>query len=169
MTRSNPRARLGATAVALFAALTTATPLARAGDQECAAVMAWGQLQMFERGPNGKLMYRAFDADKKAWGEWVPLTGREIASAPSALLTDGGTRLAVFFRGTDGKLQHVFRDKETGWSGVIGLGDRELRSGPTAVIADEVLTVFARGVAGKRMKIFYDKDAGSWTDWSDAE
>ncbi len=169
MTRSIPRSRSVATVVALVATLAVTAPRARAGDQECSAVMAWGQLQMFERGPNGKLMHRAFDADKKAWGEWVPLGDREIASTPAALMTDGGTRLAVFFRGTDGKLQHVFRDKETAWSGVIGLGDRELRSGPTAVIADEVLTVFARGVAGKLMKIFYDKDAGSWTNWSDAE
>ncbi len=169
MTLPNSPTRFVATAVALVVALTVAAPRGRAGDQECAAVMAWGQLQMFERGPDGKLRHRAFDADKKAWGEWVPIADREIASAPSALLTDGGTRLAVFFRGTDGKLQHVFRDKETAWSGVIPVGDRELSSGPTAVIADEVLTVFARGVAGKLMKIFYDKDNGGWTNWSDVE
>ena len=142
---------------------------ASAGDREYASVMAWDKLQVYERGDNGKLRHRSFDPDKKEWAKWEVLVDQEISSSPSALMTDGGSRLAVFFRGADGKLSHVFRDKDTGWSAVIGLGDRELTSAPNAVIAGEQLTVFARGAKGQQMQISYDKAKGSWTDWVDVD
>ncbi len=49
------------------------------------------------------------------------------------------------------------------------LGDRELKSAPTAVIVGEQLTVFARGSKGQQMQIFYDKAKGGWSEWSDVE
>jgi hypothetical protein len=142
--------------------LASAGPL-RAGDQEYSAVMAWGTLEMFERGSSGKLMNRSFNPEKNAWSAWDVLSAESITSSPSALLTDGGTRLAIFFRGTDGKLYHIFRDKETPWSRVIGLGSQEMLTTPTAVIVAEVLTVFARNTDGTLMKIYYEKEKGSWT------
>lgn len=140
-----------------------------AGDQEYSSVMAWDKLQMYERGDSGKLRHRSYDPDKKEWAKWETLADKEITSSPSALMTDGGTRLAVFFRGADGKLYHVFRDKETAWSDAIVLGDRELKSAPTAVIVSEQLTVFARGPKGQQMQIYYDKAKGGWSDWSDVD
>ena len=142
---------------------------ASAGDREYATVMAWGKLQVYERGGNGKVMHRSMDPETKEWTKWEALTDKEVTSSPSALMTDDGNRLAVFFRGADGKLSHVFRDKETGWSQPIDLGDREMASGPTAVIAGGQLTVFARSMAGKPMQIYYDKVKGGWTDWIDID
>jgi hypothetical protein len=167
--KSLPRSIGCGVVLALLVVLAGPASVGSAGDQEYSAVMAWGKLQVYERGSNGKLMHRSFNPEKKAWSKWEPVTAKEISSAPWALMTDGGTRLAVFFRGTDGKLYHVYRDKEGAWSEVIGIGDREMRSGPTAVLVGEELTVFARGTSGKLMKIYYDKGKGDWSDWSDVD
>lgn len=149
-------------------ALVAFGSVATAGDQESSAVMAWGKLQMFERGGNGKLLHRTLDPDTKEWSKWEALADKEITSSPSALVS-ANDRLVVFFRGANGKLHHVYRDKETGWSEVFGLGTRDLSSGPTGVMVGEQLTVFARGTAGKQMWIYYDKAADSWTDWADVD
>lgn len=145
------------------------SPAHSAGDQEFSAVMAWGTLQLYERGSSGKLMNRSFDPEKEIWSTWEELTNERITSSPSALITDGGTRLAVFFRGTNGRLYHIFRDKEKEWSPVIGLGTQEMLTAPTAVVVGDVLTVFARNTKGGLMKIYYDKQKWSWTDWMDVE
>jgi hypothetical protein len=164
-----PRPIRSVIALVLFVLVAGPYSILWAGDEEYSAVMAWGKLEMYERGSNGTLMHRSFEPETKAWSEWEQLTDERITSSPSALMTDGGTRLAVFFRGTNGRLYHLFRDKETEWSRVIGLGDREMRSGPSAVIVGEVLTVFARSTHGTLMEIHYDKARWSWTGWSEVE
>ena len=159
-----------AVVLALLTVFTLPNSVLRAGDEEYSAVTAWRKLEMFERGSNGKLMHRSFDPEKKTWTKWKQLADIEISSSPSALMTGGGTRLAVFFRGPGRKLYHIFRDQETGWSEVIGLGfDRDMKSGPTAAMVGDELTVFARGLDGKLMRIYYDKEQTSWTGWSDVD
>jgi len=132
-----------------------------------ATAMAWGKLYVFERGSNGKLMHRSFDPQKKEWSKWEQLGDKESTSPPSALSTPA--QLVVFFRGSDGKLYHIFQNIGSGWSEVIGLGAREMQSGPTAVMVGWEMTVFARGKNGKLMKTYYDRPKNAWSDWSDVD
>jgi hypothetical protein len=157
------------TCVLSFLMTACAARLDAAGDQECSSVMAWGRLELYERGSSGHLMQRFFDTKERSWSAWEAVGRERITSTPSALMTNGGTRLAVFFRGLDGKLWHLFRDQNSGWSAVIGLGSRELATAPNAVVAAGVLTVFARNSDGVLMKIYYDQDQTSWTDWMNVE
>src|SRR5690349_12859673 len=101
----------------VFVLLLVAIPVS-AGDQEYAAVMVWGRLEIYERGNSGQLMNRSFDPELQTWSPWTVLSAERITSSPSALMTNNGTRLAVFFRGTDGRLFHIFRDEATPWSKV---------------------------------------------------
>jgi hypothetical protein len=141
--------------------------LPNAGNRECSAVMAWGRLHVYERSSNGKLMHRLFDQAKKTWSKMEQVGDLEISSSPSAVMSDGGTRLVVFFRDADGNLGHIYRDKETPWSAPIPIGSAEMQSGPTAVVAGgDVLSVFARDKSGKLMIIYYDKEIASWTEWN---
>jgi len=148
--------------------VVSAAAAAAAGDREYSSVMAWGNLHVFQRGDNGLLQFRTWSPDVMTWSKWEDFAGVLITSTPSALMTSE-TRLAVFFRGVDGKLYHLFQDKGGPWSGVIGLGSRQLVAGPNAVIVSGQLTVLARGSEGKLMQIYYDQARQSWTDWSNVD
>lgn len=148
--------------------LISMATFAVAGDREFTAVTAWGNTAIFQRGNDGALQYRTYTPSEKLWSRWEGVAGVAITSSPSALMTSE-TRLAVFFRGIDSKLYHVFQDKGANWSAVIGLGSRELSSGPTTLIIDGQLTVFARNIAGMQMQIYYDQTKQSWTDWSEVD
>lgn len=161
---------------AILLALTTGWPLVysgengkkavTAGDQEYSPVVAWGELKVFARGADGKLVYRSHDKEKKAWSKWKALGDKEISSAPCAVMS-GADRLHVFFRGPDGKMYCYFQDKGQEWSGIVDeWGTRELNSAPSAVVAHGVFTVFARSKDGKLMRTYY-KDG--WTDWEDVD
>jgi hypothetical protein len=140
-----------------------------AGDPEFGSAMAWGKLQMFKADDGKALQHRTFDPQRQEWSDWQTIANIEITSAPTAVLTDEGSRLAVYFRGKDGRLQQVYRDRDGGWSRVWTFGDRTMDSGPTALIVDGTLTVFARSTGGGLMKIYYDKPLGSWTKWIDVD
>lgn len=154
----------------MLLALLAWTPLSRAGDKEYSAVMAWGKLEAFETSNSGQLRQRTYDPETGAWSEWNPIADTVVSSSPSAVLANAGTRVAVFYRGPDGRLYHVFRDKGKAWTRPILLGgEREMKSGPDAVIVGDVLTVFARAISGGMMKIDYDKKADRWTRWGDVD
>jgi hypothetical protein len=141
--------------------------IAPAGEQEYSPVVAWGELKIFARAHNGRLIHRAYDADNKTWSKWEPLGDNEITSSPCALMTPGD-RLAVFFRGTDGKMYHRFQDKGQPWSEVRGHWARALSSAPSAIVLEGgLLTVFARSKEGKLMPTYYD--AKGWTEWEDID
>jgi len=140
-----------------------------AGDQEFASVNAWGKLHVFKTCEKIALMYRTYDAESNFWSPWVSILKLNITSPPSAVLTDNGTRLAVYFRGPDGILSQVYTDQGKGWTDLFPIGDRRMYSSPTAVVVGDKLTVFARTQDCRLMKIFYDKQLGRWTNWSDID
>jgi uncharacterized protein (DUF849 family) len=155
----------------LMAALVAvaATSSVTAGDQEFSPVVAWGELKVFARSANGKLVHRSYDGEKKVWSRWETLGDKEIASAPSTVMSRDD-RLHVFFRGTDGKMYCYYKDKGQDWSGIRDhWGGRELSSAPSAVVVGDVLTVFARSKDGKLMRTCWDGAKESWTDWEDID
>jgi hypothetical protein len=146
-----------------------ATAPVTAGDQEYAPVVAWGELRVFARATNGKLVHRSYDGEKKAWSKWEPLGDKEISSAPSTVMSRED-RLHVFFRGTDGKMYRYFKDKGQDWRGISDhWAGRDLSSAPSAVVVGDVLTVFARSKDGKLMRTYWDGARDSWTDWEDID
>ena len=159
------RGLFGLVALAVGIATTPVT----AGDQEYSPVTAWGELKVFARETNGKLVYRSYDKEKKSWSKWEVLGSKEISSAPCAVMSSA-ERLHVFFRGTDGKMYCYFQDKGQEWSDLRDhWAARELSSAPAAVVVDEVLTVFARSKEGKQMRTYWDGEKSSWTEWEDLD
>jgi hypothetical protein len=149
--------------LALIAML--ATSVATAGDQDFAAVNAWGKLHLFKAHQMSQLMHRTYDAEQNHWSPWVTIAKGQITSAPSALLTDNGTRLAVYFRGPQGKLSQVYMDQGKAWQDIYTFGDRRIHSSPRAVVFKGILSVFAQDQDSQQMKTFYDGSRGNWTNW----
>jgi hypothetical protein len=81
-----------------------------AGDHEIGSAMAWGKLQVFKTYEKGELLHRTFDPQRQEWSDWKAIAKLDIPSSPSAVLTDEGSRLAVYFRGKDGRLHQVYRE-----------------------------------------------------------
>ena len=138
-------------ALVMFAALGGTASADVFDDNPAAVSLGPGNVQLFARGPDGRILHRTLNAG--TWSNWAPVDGLDAGSGPAAVVF--GDSVYLFARGaTDGATyQNVLQNGA--WSGWVSLGggrhlqprrrdaqgqrrDRPLppRRGQRAVVAD---------------------------------
>lgn len=124
-----------------------------------AAVASAGRLDVFARGQDDSLMWRA--RTQAGWGDWESLGGR-LTSAPAAVSWGDG-RLDVLVRGGDNAVYQRTSTHGT-WSGWRRLGGTLTSSPAVASWGPGRLDVVARGVDGRLVHRGYQHGRG-WSSW----
>ena len=130
-------------ALVLFAALGGTASADVFDDNPAAVSLGPGNVQLFARGPDGRILHRTLNAG--TWSNWAPVDGLDAGSGPAAVVF--GDSLHLFARSaTNGAIyQNVL---QTGaWSGWVSLGG-VATSSPAAATrkGNGVIDLFHRGV-----------------------
>lgn len=127
-----------------------------------AAIGPYGRMDVFWRGLDNSLRQKWYLAALDWSGEVNfdnIVSGVVLASAPAAVRRSDGT-LDVFWRGTDGRLKHIWYIYNASWSGVEDLGG-DVDSDPAAAYrADGVLDVFWKSSDGRLKHRCYSYGSG---------
>jgi hypothetical protein len=146
-----------------WTALAGVGPARAAGDP--ATMVTDGQQHVFYRGTDGAINHLFWNAADNTFHfeDWTALAGAGPARAagdPATMVTDGQQH--VFYRGTDGAINHLFWTPGTtlpvfqDWTALAGVGPARAAGDPATMVTDGQQHVFYRGTDGAINHIFWN-------------
>jgi hypothetical protein len=122
-----------------------------------------GILDVFVRGPDGKLYQQCSYDGGSTWLSGWYNHGFAIASAPAALSRHSGN-IEIFYRGTNGNLMDYHWDSSTGWSSADHGGQI---AGVPAICnrTSDSLDIFVRGTADDMFQLGWSSAGGWWASY----
>ncbi len=127
----------------MFAALGGTASADVFDDNPAAVSLGPGNVQLFARGPDGRILHRTLSAG--TWSNWAPVEGLDAGSGPAAVVF--GDSVYLFARSATRRRDLPERPPDGAWSGWVSLGG-VATSSPAAATrkGNGVIDLFHRGV-----------------------